>query len=153
MDHLSLGRNAAFLCRKPITREDTQKRLRSEKLSAAAALGTRRRVAAFTAMKRFGNGVSVARHAGVAKHCRHEVASRAQRHCLRVHPPNWVAGAECMSRRYTAAGASARLLSKLRSAGGTRRNVPLLGHHRQPGPASVLDLERQPLRVGGFSLY
>jgi len=23
----------------------------------------------------------------------------------------------------------------------TRRNVPLLGHHRQPGPASVLDLE------------
>src|SRR6266403_35430 len=159
----TLGRTAASgapsaSVRRSVSRQETTlwntgRHAQEPKTQDGAALCAPRSVGAFTAMKRFVNTVSVALHAGVAKDCRHGIASRAQRHCLRAHPPDWVAGAGCISRLCTAAGTSARLLAKLRSAGGTRRNVPLLGHHRQPGPASVLDLERQPLRVGSLSLY
>ena len=138
-------RNAAFLRRKPLIREVAPTRASAGKLGASTAPAARRCVAPFTAMKRFVNSVSVVWHANVSKDCRHGVASPAQRHCLRAHPPHWVAGAGCMSRLCAPVGTSARLLSKLRSAGGTRRNVALLGYHRQPGPASVVDLERRPL--------
>jgi len=90
---------------------NTGRHRKAENSGWRCALCTRS-VAAFTAMKRFVNTVSVVRQAGVAKDCpwSYRTTPLSSRSSSGLGD-----GAGCMSRLCAAAGTSARLLSKLRS--------------------------------------